>query len=152
MEDNKKAPGDNSKRKPKSSTPARKKLLLQALKKARGYLAPALEAAGVPSSTYYDWRDRDKRFAAKVDQIEEERVLDMEAVLAQMAMKEHNITAVIYFLNNKGRKRGWGVPYNRQESQERTDKVLIEVVPGATRVDTQEDTQEDREDAEEEEK
>lgn len=50
-------------------TKQRKAVFLDTLEKTRGIVTAVCEKTGVSRSTYYNWLQRDKRFAAKIDEI-----------------------------------------------------------------------------------
>ena len=92
--------GDNAKR------DARKERLLDELEKADGIIGMACKKAGVDSDTYYAWHKADEEFAKRADDIIEGQVDKVENKLLQK-IKEGDITAIIFYLKTKGKKRGY---------------------------------------------
>ena len=67
----------------------------------------ACERCGVPRATYYRWRKDDEEFAAKCDAAIEEStgfINDMAESQLIAAIKEKNMTAIIYWLKSNHSK------------------------------------------------
>ncbi len=56
--------------------------------------------------TFYNWRKGDKSFDKKCKEVEEIMIDRTESRLME-CIDAHNIAAIIFFLCNKGKKRGW---------------------------------------------
>lgn len=56
--------------------------------------------------TFYNWRKSDKSFDKKCKEVEEIMIDRAESRLME-CIDSHNIAAIIFFLCNKGKKRGW---------------------------------------------
>lgn len=56
--------------------------------------------------TFYNWRKADKSFDKKCNEVEEIMIDRAESRLME-CIDDHNIAAIIFFLCNKGKKRGW---------------------------------------------
>ncbi len=76
------------------------------LKKNMGLTMQALNKAGLPKSTYYDWRKADPEFAQACDDAKEHMLDFAEAKLLNLVTKE-NLGAIVFYLKNAGRHRGW---------------------------------------------
>src|SRR5262245_57445640 len=68
-----------------------------------GNIRASCEAAGISRPLYYVWIEKDLVFAAAVRVAKEEFADLLEAKLAQMAMRQDNVTAVIVGLKMAGR-------------------------------------------------
>ena len=97
-----------------SKTNIKKKAMLQALEKSLGIVTTAAKQVGIDRWTHYDWMKADPEYKAAVDAIEDVALDFAESKLhAQIA--KGDTTATIFYLNNKGKKRG----YNRPDSNEK---------------------------------
>ena len=68
-----------------------------------GNIRASTEAAKITRQTYYNWCEHDLMFAAAARQAKEEYGDLLEAKLAQMALKQDNVTALIVGLKMLGR-------------------------------------------------
>lgn len=72
----------------------------------RCHISDSCRAAGIHRSTFYDWRKADDSFDAACKEKEDSFLDWLEEQLYQ-AVRDMNITAIIFALCNKGRRRGW---------------------------------------------
>lgn len=89
-----------------AKTKSKKNKVLKALVESKGIVAYACEAAGITRKTFYEWKKDDAEFAEKVDDITEATLDRVEGKLLE-AINDDNITAIIFYLKTKGRKRGY---------------------------------------------
>lgn len=82
-----------------------KRNFLNCLQRSLGVIQPACEKANVGRSTVAAWREDDPVFAAAVFNVKEIRLDYAESQL--MARMKTDTSAVKYFLNNHGKKRGY---------------------------------------------
>ncbi len=80
--------------------------MLAALKISLGIVSTACAKVGINRTTYYTWLKKDKSFAAKVSEIEEE-ALDFAESSLLCQIEAGNTTATIFYLKTKGKKRGY---------------------------------------------
>lgn len=85
----------------------RKKIYLEVLEKHLGIVSAASEATGICRGTYYKWCKEDADFKAKADDIQNIVIDFVEAHLYKKIQLERDVTAMIFFLKCKGKKRGW---------------------------------------------
>ncbi len=85
-----------------------KKIFPQILEKHLGIVTSACKEAGIERHTFYDWRRDDPEFAEACEQAYE-ACLDFSESKLMESINDKNITAIIYHLNYKGKKRGYGV-------------------------------------------
>lgn len=78
----------------------------EVLRKCRGLVSHACDAAGIARGTYYNWRTSDADFAATCDAIEEETMDFVESKLYELVDEKHP-AAVIFYCKTKGKKRGY---------------------------------------------
>ena len=84
----------------------KKEQLLKALEKSLGIVSTACESIGISRTTYYKYYNEDKDFKWSVDSIGDIALDCAESQLFEL-IKEKNITAIIFYLKTKGKKRGY---------------------------------------------
>lgn len=84
----------------------KKEKFLDALAQGRGIISTACDATGIGRSTYYRWYNADPAFRERVDEVTETQVDFVESKLIQ-AIDRGDITATIFYLKTKGKKRGY---------------------------------------------
>ena len=85
--------------------PTRKAIADVYEKKAANMSATAI-ALGVSRTTLYEWREKDPKLDALMHEVEESLIDFTESkLLAQI--KDNNMTAIIFHLKTKGKKRGY---------------------------------------------
>lgn len=100
----------------RTSTQNKKRRLLRALEKTLATVQPACKMARVSRGTFYNWLKTDKQFEADYLEIKEGAIDFAEMSLMQQ-IAEHNTRATIFFLNNKGKHRGWGLDVARNANK-----------------------------------
>jgi predicted DNA-binding transcriptional regulator AlpA len=83
-----------------------KEKLIKRLQFHLGNVKKSCDECGLSRATYYDWYNNDSFFRQCVDDIHE-GVIDFVESSLQEQIKEGNITAIIFFLKTKGKKRGY---------------------------------------------
>ena len=90
--------------------PTKKEVFLQALNNNLGHITKACKSANIHRQTYYSWIDKDEGFKQSCENVEES-LLDMaeHSLLSEIkdCERKNHITAVIFFLKTKGKKRGY---------------------------------------------
>ena len=84
---------------------------LKAIVKHRGNISAACKAAGCDRGTYQKYMQNDIDFQNQILELIEGGIDYVENKLLK-AIDAGNITAIIYYLNNKGRARGYGHGFN----------------------------------------
>ena len=92
----------------------KKKAMLQALEKSLGIVTTAAKQVGIDRWTHYDWMKADPEYKAAVEAIDDV-ALDFAESKLHGQIAKGDTTATIFYLNNKGKKRG----YNRPDSSEK---------------------------------
>lgn len=100
-----------------NKTNSKKKAMLAALEKSLGIVTTAAKQAGIDRWTHYDWYKKDPDYKAAVDALDEV-VLDFAESKLHGQIMKGDTTATIFFLNHKGKKRG----YNRPEASEKKEQ------------------------------
>ena len=88
----------------------KKKKFLKQLSKNLGNVTETCKELKVGRRTYYNWKESDELFKEECDNVPEE-LLDLaeHSLLSEIQDKttKNHITAVIFFLKTKGKKRGY---------------------------------------------
>lgn len=102
-----------------------KKAMIKALEQSLGIVSEACRIAKVGRTTHYDWIESDAEYKQAVESISDIALDFAESQLFKQ-IKEQNTTATIFYLNNKGKKRGYnnGIQYNQTEEGERATITL----------------------------
>lgn len=88
------------------ATRIRKRAMLDALRNHMGIVAHAIKEVGINRSTHHDWLKDDPDYAAAVEEIGE-TLLDFGEAALMDCIKDKEFQAIKYFLNCKGRRRGY---------------------------------------------
>ena len=83
------------------------KRFLLAIKGSGGYISHIAESMGCSRRTVYNWLEKHEQLREALED-ETETTLDMAEVKIVELIKAGNITAVMYYLNNRGKSRGYG--------------------------------------------
>ena len=112
----------------------KKEQLLEALTKSLGIVSTACLSVGVSRTTYYKYYNEDEQFKSQVDDISDIAIDFAESQLFEL-IKGGNITAVIFYLKTKGKKRGYVEKQEIEiEDQDRNITVeFVNVAPDGTR-------------------
>ena len=106
----------------------KKEILLKAIEKSLGIISTACEAVGVSRTTYYKYYNEDRDFKQSVDSISDITLDFAESKLFEL-IKEKNVTAIIFYLKTKGKKRGY-VEKLQAGDQKLPDAIEISFVDG----------------------
>ena len=87
-------------------TKSNKKRFLEILKDKDCHISKACEGANIGRRTYYEWIEKDKDFKDECDSVQESLIDLAENHLLQK-IKKGDITAIIFYLKTKGKKRGY---------------------------------------------
>jgi len=83
----------------------KKSIMIEMLEKSLGVVSTACKAANISRDTHYRWLKEDELYAEAVESLNNVSLDFAESQLFN-AMKEGNITAVIFYLKTKGKDRG----------------------------------------------
>jgi len=89
-----------------TSEQLKKEQLLEALEKSLGIVSTACQSVGVSRTTYYKYYNDDDDFKQSVDSIGDIALDCAESQLFEL-IKAKNVTAIIFYLKTKGKKRGY---------------------------------------------
>ena len=107
-----------------TNTDKKTELFLKAFEAKAGNISQACKSANVNRSFYYTNYKENADFKEAVDDITEGLVDFAESCLLQ-EMRDRNITAIIFYLKTKGKKRGY---VERQEIEHEMNEPLRIVV------------------------
>lgn len=94
------------------------------LRSSSGIVSIACEKVGISRNTFYKWKREDAEFASAVDEIDE-RSLDFVEGCMFKAIEGGDSRLIMYYLNNKGRKRGYGVRSPSDDNKSNTITLRI---------------------------
>ena len=100
-----------------------KKRLIDALRKSLGVVKTACEEVEISRTTFYEYMKNDPDFKAEVESLQDESVDVAESALFDQ-IKNGNITAIIFYLKTKGKKRGYT---ERQEIEQVGDQKVFRI-------------------------
>jgi len=83
-----------------------KKGLIEALEKSLGIVTTACKQVGIGRTTFYNYYNSDENFRQSVNDISEMALDFAESKLLEQ-IKAGNVSANIFFLKTKGKKRGY---------------------------------------------
>jgi len=120
LSDNKKklTKGQENEEKPKSNIiiteqlggkDNRKEIYLRLYKQCAANISESCRALKISRTCFQDWRKEDTKFAGQCLEIEESMIDIAESKLMEQVTKGKG-WAVCYYLNNKGKRRGWQQP------------------------------------------
>lgn len=84
----------------------RQEMFLEHFRKSHGIVSYACQQTGITRACYYKWRDSDPKFKERAEEIEEETIDIVESKLFS-AINNDDLTAIIFYLKTKGKKRGY---------------------------------------------
>lgn len=84
----------------------KKELFLEAYDAAAGNISVACKKANIARKTFYNWRDADKEFAEKVNEVDES-FCDLLESKAKQKVMEGDTTMLIFMLKTKCKSRGY---------------------------------------------
>ena len=101
--------------------------MLKALEKSLSVVTTAVRSVGINRQTHYNWLRDDPKYAAEVKSIED-ITLDFAESQLHKQIQDGNVTATIFLLKTKGKKRGY---VERQEIQHDSsiESKIIEWTP-----------------------
>ena len=101
----------------------RQKMFLEALDEVGGNITAACMKAGIKSrNTVYEWMKKEY-FKEAVDAINEASIDYVESKL-MTAIQQDNITAIIFYLKTKGKKRGYIESIENQMAENQFESLM----------------------------
>jgi len=105
-------------------TEVKKKAMLQALEKTLGIVTQACKLAGISRDQHFEWLKKDEKYAADVDDLKN-IALDFAESKLHVAIQKANVLAIIYYLNCKGKERGYSKNAEGFDDDEKTPPTKI---------------------------
>jgi len=99
---------------------------LALFEKNAGIIKTTCKKLGIDRQTFYNWKKYNEEFAKRVEDIEEGMIDFVEGKLYE-AIRERELTAILFYLKCKGKKRGY------VERQELEHSGKIETVVRTTK-------------------
>lgn len=103
-----------------------KEAFLQNFKDGRGIVSYACSKTGISRATYYNWINSDKEFKNACDEINES-VIDVVESKLLSSINDDNLTAIIFYLKTKGKKRGYVEKVENDVSINSFEKLMQEL-------------------------
>lgn len=113
------------------NTENKKEQMLEALRKNGGNVKLSVEAVGIARRTHYEWMDKDADYKQAVEDVAE-GCLDIAENVLQTAIKNGDMTATIFYLKTKGKKRGYSekIEYEgKQQTEINVAKLNVGKLP-----------------------
>lgn len=111
------------------ATVKRKVAFMNYFRKGLGDISSACKKAKVTRQLYYYWIKNDENFKAEVEFTDDE-IVDIGQRALLKKVKQGDTRSIIYLLNSKGRKRGYGntliLENKKEDIEEMTDEEIIE--------------------------
>ena len=112
-------------------TENKKKKMLEALRQNGGNVKAATEIVEIDRKTHYNWLESDADYKQAVEDIAE-GCLDIAEDKLQTAIKNGDMTAIIFYLKTKGKKRGYSekIEYEgKQQTEISIPKINVGKLP-----------------------
>jgi hypothetical protein len=106
------------------SSDQQKSLMLEALKATLGIVTKAADKARIAPSLHYEWFYADDKYRKAVEEINSRALDEVEGKLYEL-IGHGNITAIIFYLKTKGRKRGYAEKAEPTEEERRIGYKII---------------------------
>jgi hypothetical protein len=116
-------------KKEQERTKEKRDLFLQGFSEYACNISATCKAVSISRETYYDWRRKYPEFAKACDDAEESMIDFAESKLMKQ-IDVGNMTAIIFFLTNKGKRRGWKNQYQLKHEGGDPDKPVRIVLQG----------------------
>lgn len=120
----------NKKRLP-NKTDNNKQLMLERLEFHLGIVSRACNDANISRTTHYEWIENDPDYARAVNDIGETALDVVESELFRQ-IKDGNVTAIIFYLKTKGKKRGYieklGIDFTNQTAPDLSELTTEQIV------------------------
>lgn len=99
---------------------------LENFKQGRGIISYACEKTGISRATYYNWINSDDEFKAACEDVDE-AVIDVVESKLLSQINDDNLTAIIFYLKTKGKKRGYVEKVENDVSINTFEKLMQEL-------------------------
>lgn len=100
--------------------------IVTAYEKKGGNMAATAAALGITRQALYNWRKEDKKLSAALDDVDE-GILDYTESKLIEKVNEGNLTAIIFLLKTKGKKRGYVEQVDNRFVENPFEKLMKEL-------------------------
>lgn len=101
--------------------------MIAALEKALGIVTTACKSVGIDRSTHYDWLKNDEQYKDAVESISD-IALDMAESQLHKQILSGEVSATIFYLKTKGKRRGYIERVEQTGADGEPIKVIQELV------------------------
>jgi hypothetical protein len=88
------------------NTTLKKAAMIEALEKSLGVVTTAAKMVGIERTSHYRWYDEDENYKREVDELSNV-ALDFAESQLHKQIQNGEVSATIFFLKTKGKKRGY---------------------------------------------
>ena len=88
------------------NTTLKKAAMIEALEKSLGVVTTAAKLVGIERTSHYRWYDEDEEYKREVDELSNV-ALDFAESQLHKQIQNGEVSATIFFLKTKGKKRGY---------------------------------------------
>lgn len=113
----------------RQSTVIKKEMMLKALVDTKSNISAACERVGINRWTHYDWLQRDEDYAKKVEAVGEKLIDSIETLFLRSTIESDDRRSMRWFLERKGRHRGYGRVEKRELSGEDGGPIEVDNSP-----------------------
>lgn len=110
-----------------TKTDRHKKAMIEALERSLGIVTSACKQVGISRETHYKWYRNDKKYREKVDDLGDV-TLDFAETQLHHKIKDGDITAIIFYLKTKGKRRGYVERMDVGNPKDEVFKVEIDTI------------------------
>ena len=104
-----------------------KKRFIESLARNRGLLTKAYAETGIQSRQHHRWLTEDPAYCTALELVQDVNLDFAENALFDRMAKD--TTAIIYYLNNKGKKRGYSPPNQVNATQVNNEIIVKPIAP-----------------------
>lgn len=104
-----------------------KEYALKVLQKNFGNVSLTCETIGISRFEFYKWRKDDPEFNKAVEDINEFSLDMVESAMMKSIFEEGNSRLIMFYLNSKGKKRGYGL--KNESDGDKSGAVLLRISP-----------------------
>ena len=117
----------------RAASTRRKARFIEAFKNSLGNVSNACDAIGISRETFYRWRKADKKFAEKINDIDEASI-DFAETMLMKNIRDGKETSLIFYLKTKGKKRGYNEEATFDQTSSENPILQIEVIDSRDKV------------------
>lgn len=112
---------------PNSPVPARKRAMIEAMRKSLGVVSVAAKKVGITRQTHYNWLKEDAAYRYEIEAVMEEEKDFVESHLHQL-IQQGNPAATIFYLKTKAKDRGYVERIEQTFADQTIEEVRVNIV------------------------